>query len=81
MTAREHTLVIEMFKQQMILYADLIECLKSREIVGPGDLEAVDQLLCDDEKRRCAIENHVEADYRRFAEILGVTGLPEREMH
>lgn len=81
MTSKEHQLVMEMFKQQALLYAVLIECLKSREVVGHDDLEAFDQLLCDDVQRRDAIENHVEEDYRRFAGILGVTGLPERERH
>jgi hypothetical protein len=45
MTAEEHQLIIEMFKQQTLFYAGLVEILKSRDILEPGDLQAADALV------------------------------------
>lgn len=74
MTAEEHQLIIEMFKQQTLFYAGLVEILKSRDILEPGDLEAVDALVIE---KRDPIERHVVEDYRRIAATLGIrTGLP-----
>src|SRR5277367_2937428 len=45
MTPEEHQLILEMLKQQRLLYAGLVELLKSRGIVSRGDLEAFDDLV------------------------------------
>ena len=37
--------IVEMFKNQTLLYAGLVELLKSRDVVGPGDLHAFDELV------------------------------------
>jgi hypothetical protein len=74
MTAEEHQLSIEMFKQQTLFYAGLVEILKSRDILEPGDLQAADALVI---ANRDALERHAEEDYRRIAGTLRLqTGLP-----
>lgn len=72
MTNREHQLVIEMFKHQTLVFATLIETLKSQGIVQNGDLAAYDQLLSQDENLRNVLEKQVEDQYRDMARILGV---------
>jgi hypothetical protein len=75
MTPEEHQLIVEMFKQQALYYAGLVEALKSRGILSDGDLEAFDALVCSSSRER--LEQIVEKDYRRAATILGVqTGMP-----
>ena len=75
MTQAEHRLVVEMFKNQALLYAGLIEILKSRDIVGQGDLDAFDELVSA--SLRQSLERNVEAEYQANAKVLGViTGLP-----
>jgi hypothetical protein len=76
MTPDEHQLVIEMFKNQTLVFAALVETLKSQGIVQTGDLAAYDEFVAGNEARRAALEQHVEEEYRRFAKVLGVTGLP-----
>jgi hypothetical protein len=71
MSPQEHQLIIEMFKQQTLLYAGLLEALKSRGILGKGDLEAFDALVCSSSRE--LLERHVEAEYQSNATILGVT--------
>jgi hypothetical protein len=72
MTPCEHQLIVEMFKQQTMLYAGLVELLKSREVIekGAGDLEAFDALVAA--SLRQSLEENTEADYLRIAAILGV---------
>lgn len=72
MTNREHQLVIEMFKHQTLVFATLIETLKSQGIVQNGDLAAYDQLLSQDENLRNVLEKQVEDQYCDMARILGV---------
>lgn len=77
MTPQEHQLIIEMFKQQALAFAALVETLKSQGIVERGDLAAYDDLVCENEAARDALEKQVEDQYRGFATILGVTDLPD----
>ena len=75
MTPEEHQLIIEMFKQQTLYYAGLVEVLKSRGILDRGDLQAFDDFVSAPSRE--ALERNVEADYLSSATILGVTtGLP-----
>jgi hypothetical protein len=74
MTPEEHQLIVEMFKQQTLYYAGLVEAMKSRGVLGNGDLEAFDALVSSSSRE--LLEEHVEEDYRRIATILGVqTGM------
>lgn len=75
MTPEEHRLIIEMFKQQTLFYAGLVEILQSRGVIDHGDLEAFDDVVSH--TKRELLERHVEEDYVRFGTTLGVTGLPE----
>jgi hypothetical protein len=78
MTPDEHQLIIEMFKQQTMLYAGLVEALKSRGLLSRGDLEAFDALVSASSRE--ALERNVEADYLSNAKILSViTGLPRED--
>ncbi len=77
MTTAEHQLIIGMFKQQALLYAGLIELLRSREILEQGDLERFDALVVD--TKRELLERNVLEDYLESGKRLGVTGLPEAE--
>lgn len=61
-----------MFKHQTLVFATLIETLKSQGIVQNGDLAAYDQLLSQDENLRNVLEKQVEDQYRDMARILGV---------
>lgn len=70
MTTSEHQLIVEMFKNQTLLYAGLVELLKSRDVVGPGDLHAFDELVSA--SLREFLEQNVEEEYRRNAATLGV---------
>jgi hypothetical protein len=75
MTQQEHQLVIEMFKQQAMYYAGLVELLASRGIIDPGDLEAFDDVVSH--TKRELLERNVLEDYLESGRRLGVTGLPE----
>jgi hypothetical protein len=70
MTTAEHQLVIEMFKQQTLLYAGLVELLRSRDILDRGDLERFDALVLD--TKRELLERNILEDYLRSGKILGV---------
>ncbi len=74
MTPSEHRLVIEMFKQQTLLYAGLVELLKSRGLLDKGDLEALDALVSASSRE--FLERRIEEEYQSTARILGVTDLP-----
>jgi hypothetical protein len=76
MTPAEHRLLVEMFKQQTLAYAALVEVLKSRDILSDGDLEAADALVSS--SSRLALEQNVVEEYRGIAKIVGVqTDLPD----
>lgn len=75
MTREEHQLVIEMFKQQILYYAGLVEILASRGVVESTDLKAFDALVSD--TTRELLERNVQEDYLKCGRVLGVTGLPE----
>jgi hypothetical protein len=78
MTTDEHQLIIEMFKQQAVMYAGLLETLKSRDILDRGDLQAFDALVSASSRE--LLEQNVEAEYLSNAKILGViTGLPRED--
>jgi hypothetical protein len=78
MTPEEHQLIVEMFKQQALYYAGLIQILKSRGILCKGDLEAFDALVSSSSRE--LLEQNVEAEYLSSAAILGViTGLPRKD--
>ena len=68
---------MEMFKQQTLYYAGLVELLKSRGILDRTDLEAFDQLVSD--TKRELLERIVEEDYLKCGRVLGVTDLPKAE--
>ncbi len=75
MTPKEHQLVIQMFKQQMLMYAAIVELLKSRGVVeNSADLNAFDALVSASSRE--FLEENTEASYRDIAAILGVTDLP-----
>ncbi len=74
MTDREHQLMMEMFKQQAIYYAGLVELLKSRGLLDSGDLPAFDALVSA--SSRSAVAEESERYYRDIAEVLGVIGVP-----
>lgn len=74
MTASEHKLIIEMFKQQTLFYAGIIEVLKSRGLLEKGDLDAFDELVSASSRE--FLEQRTEDDYRRIGTLLGVTDLP-----
>jgi hypothetical protein len=71
MTPDEHQLIIEMFKQQTLLYAGLVEALKSQGLLGKGDLAAFDALVSASSRE--GLEQRLEAEYLSNAKILGVT--------
>ena len=75
MTQEEHRLVIEMFKQQALHYAGLVELLKSRDLVDKDDLHARDELISA--SYRDLLERNVEESYLTIGKVLGVTNLPE----
>jgi hypothetical protein len=75
MQPTEHQLIIEMFKQQTLLYAGLIETLKSRGLLERSDLDAFDALVSASSRE--FLEQRIEDDYRRIGTTLGVTGLPQ----
>jgi hypothetical protein len=78
MTPAEHRLLVEMFKQQRMVFVTLVETLKSQGIVQDGDLLAYDALVNENESHRDELEAQVEAEYQGFAKVLGVqTGLPD----
>ena len=77
MTPKEHRLVIEMFKQQALYYADLIELLRSRGVIEAGDLERFDAWISH--TKREPLEQTVVENYLTTGRNLGVTGLPEAE--
>ena len=70
MTTPEHQLIIEMFKQQTLVYAGLVELLKSRGILEPGDLDAFDSLVSASSRQ--ALEQRLVEHYRATAKILGL---------
>ena len=75
MTKDEHRLIVSMLKNQTMLYAGLLEILKSRGIVEGDDLLAFDAAISP--SRRKSVEQSVEAEYLSTAAICGVkTGLP-----
>lgn len=77
MTTAEHQLIVEMFKNQRLIFDILIELLKSRGVVQSGDLAAFDALVSQSEAHRDELERQVGEEYQRSATILGVqTGLP-----
>ncbi|MGC1362233.1 MAG: hypothetical protein WA826_13740 [Silvibacterium sp.] len=67
-------MMIEMFKQQALFYAGLIELLKSRDLIGRGDLQAWDALVSVSSRE--TVERNIEESYRSTGKILGVNGLP-----
>jgi hypothetical protein len=71
MTPEEHQLVIEMFKQQTLYYAALVEALKSRGILDRGDLQAFDDFVSASSRE--ALERNVKAHYLEQCKVLGVT--------
>jgi hypothetical protein len=75
MTPEEHRLVIEMFKQQTLFYAALVEVLKSRGVIEAGDLDRFDAWISG--TKRELLEQNVQEDYLTSGRILGVTGLPD----
>jgi hypothetical protein len=77
MTPEEHRIIIEMFKQQTLYYAGLVELLKSRGVIERGDLEAFDSLVAG--TKRELLERRVVNDYLESGRILGVSGLPNAE--
>jgi hypothetical protein len=78
MTPDEHQLIIEMFKQQAVLYTGLLQVLKSRDILDRSDLQAFDALVSASSRE--ALDQYVEAEYLSNAKILGVTtGLPRED--
>jgi len=74
MTEREHLLIIEMFKQQTLYYAGLVELLRSRGVLESSDLPAFDALVSA--SSRAAVVRELEDYYRGVATTLGVTGVP-----
>jgi hypothetical protein len=70
MTTPEHQLVIEMFKQQALLYGGLVELLKSRGVLERGDLKAFDSLVSASSRE--ALEQNVVENYLRAARVLSV---------
>lgn len=70
MTASEHRLVLEMFKQQALFYGGLVELLKSRGLLERGDLKAFDSLVSDSSRE--LLEKNVLEDYLKTARVLGV---------
>jgi hypothetical protein len=74
MTQEEHLLIIEMFKQQALYYAGLVELLRSRGVIDPGDLEAFDDVVSH--TKRELLERNVLEDYLESGRMLGVTDLP-----
>jgi hypothetical protein len=71
MTPEEHQLIIEMLKEQRVVYAALVEVLKSRDIMQDKDLEAANSLL-DQSGKTVILEKQIEDSYSKFAKILGV---------
>ena len=71
MTTAEHQLIIEMFKEQAVRYAGLLQILKSRDILDRSDLEAFDALVSASSRQ--LLEDQTKADYLRHAKTLGVT--------
>lgn len=74
MTPDEHQLIIEMFKHLTVVYAGLVEALKSRGVLERGDLQAFDALVTASSRK--LVEQNIDELYRSTAAILGVTGLP-----
>jgi hypothetical protein len=74
-TKDEHRLVIEMFKQQAIYYADLLVLLQSRGVIESGDMERFDEWISH--TTREPLERNVVENYLESGRRLGVTGLPE----
>ncbi len=70
MTTAEHQLVLEMFKEQALLYAGLIKALQSRGILDAGDLQAFDALVSA--SFREPVEQNTKAAYLTAAKMLGV---------
>ena len=71
MSPEEHQLVLEMFKQQRVLYAGLVEALKSRDVLSRGDLQAFDALVSASSRE--LVEQNTKEDYLATAKTLGVT--------
>jgi hypothetical protein len=71
MTIAEHQLMIEMFKQQAMYYAGLLELLRSRGVIEFGDLERFDEWISH--TKREPLERIVVEDYLAHAKTLGVT--------
>ena len=70
MKPEEHRLIIEMFKQQTLIYAGLVKALQSRGMLDEGDLHAFNALVSA--SFRQSLEQNVEENYRSTAAILGV---------
>ncbi len=71
MTTAEHQLIIEMFKEQRLLYSGLVAILNSRDVLDRADLEAFDALVSA--SSRPALEENIKAEYLAHAKTLGVT--------
>ena len=71
MTLDEHRLIIEMFKHQTVIYAGLVEALKSRGVLEQGDLQAFDALVSASSQQ--LLEENTKAEYLAHAKTLGVT--------
>lgn len=70
MTTSEHQLIIEMFREQAVRYAGLLQILKSRSILDRGDLEAFDALVSASSQQ--LLEENTKAEYLAHAKTLGV---------
>ena len=71
MTTAEHQLIIEMFKEQAVRYAGLLQSLKSAGILERGDLQAFDALVSASSQQ--LLEENTKAEYLAHAKTLGVT--------
>jgi hypothetical protein len=73
MTREEHQLMIEMFHQQDMLMAALVEALKSKEVLDQGDIAAYDALIAGrGDEVRTRLRSRVEESYQEAALFHGV---------
>ncbi len=70
MTTQEHQVMIEMFQQQAMLYAGLVEILKSRDVIHRTDLVTFDTLVCTN---RELVEPNIRDRYLESCRVLGVS--------
>jgi hypothetical protein len=76
MTREEHLLMVTMLGRQQLYIKLLIDVLKSREILSPGDLQAFESALRQDAASIDAVLRELRELYLNQARQLGVeTGL------